>query len=101
MEIKIPGNSMTKDYYTENILLVYREAYKALKKRSNELRGHIPKKLWYKWYFQEDNDPSHGTKNIQSKPALFKKDAEMEYFYHPANSPDFNPIEAMWLIIKE
>ncbi|KZM25697.1 hypothetical protein ST47_g3163 [Ascochyta rabiei] len=100
LEIKIPGNSMDQNYYTNNILPVYCKAYQGLVDRSDELRASVPKEQRYTWYFQEDNNPSHGTRNSQSKPALYKKRHKIEAFYHPANSPDLNPIEGIWLIIK-
>lgn len=96
-----PGNSMRASYYVDNILPLYCDAYNALKARSDELRADILPQDRYNWYLQEDNDPSHGTKNPESLPARYKRRRGVEVYKHPANSPDLNPIEAIWNIIKE
>jgi hypothetical protein len=49
----------------------------------------------------EDNDLSLGTKNDKSLPAIYRQENGMLRLYHPPNSPDLNPIEGIWLIIKE
>ncbi|KAH7390025.1 hypothetical protein BKA66DRAFT_460320 [Pyrenochaeta sp. MPI-SDFR-AT-0127] len=70
LEVKKPGNSMRASYYTEKLLPVYRDAIKDLEIRSDQLRSHVRRRDRYNWYLVEDNDPSHGTKNSSSLPAL-------------------------------
>jgi hypothetical protein len=96
-----PGNSMRAIYYVENILPKYCTAYNSLVARSDELRAEVPVEQRYRWYLLEDNDPSHGTRNANSLPAIYKQDRGVEVISHPANSPDLNPIEGIWNIIKE
>lgn len=96
-----PGNSMRASYYTDKILPVYAAAYHQLQARSNELRGQLHCNDRYNWYLIEDNDPSHGTRNPRSLPALYRRRKGVERLMHPANSPDLNPIEGIWNIIKE
>jgi hypothetical protein len=100
-EVIKPGNSMRASYYTEKILPVYRDALYALQARSNELRGRVHRNDRYNWFIVEDNDPSHGTRNDDSLPAHYRKQHGMRRIVHPANSPDLNPIEGIWLVIKE
>jgi transposase len=53
-----------------------------------------------KFLFQEDNDPSHGTRSTNNVAAQQKLASGIFVLYHPAQSPDFNPMEAIWNIIK-
>ena len=80
---------MTQKYYTERLLPIYIEAiHKA------RLRDAGP------WLFQEDGDPSHGIR----KDGLARKLKDANWITnltHPAQSPDLNPIEAIWNIIKQ
>ncbi|KAF2690231.1 hypothetical protein K458DRAFT_290184 [Lentithecium fluviatile CBS 122367] len=96
-----PGNSMRASYYTKKILPGYCDALRSLQSRSDELRSHIPPENRYNWYIVEDNDPSHGTRNLESLPARYREKMGIKGLPHPANSPDLNPIEGIWLIIKE
>jgi hypothetical protein len=80
---------MTQKYYTERLLPVYIEAIQ--KARLNNAGP---------WLFQEDGDPSHGMR----KPGLAAKLKEENWIVnlkHPAQSPDLNPIKAIWNIIKQ
>ncbi|EFQ91699.1 hypothetical protein PTT_11373 [Pyrenophora teres f. teres 0-1] len=99
--VEKPGNSMRAVYYTEKILPIYREAQHKLQAQSDHLRAHIHPNNRYNWYLLEDNDPSHGTKNLESLPAQYKLYNGIKTLKHPANSPDLNPIEGIWNIIKE
>jgi hypothetical protein len=88
-EVKAGGNSMTQKYYTERLLPVYIDAI-----QKAQLREAGP------WLFQEDGDPSHGMR----KEGLAYKLKEANWITnlkHPAQSPDLNPIEAIWNIIKQ
>ncbi|KAF2824851.1 hypothetical protein CC86DRAFT_395259 [Ophiobolus disseminans] len=69
-------------YYTDKILLLH---------RNNR----------YNWYLIEDNDPSYGNRNPRSLLALYRCHKGVERLMHLANSPDLNPIEGIWNIVKE
>lgn len=96
-----PGNSMRASYYVEKILPVYCRAYHSLFSRSDELRADVPTSDRYHWQLMEDNDSSHGTRNPNSLPAVYRHNRGVKTLTHPANSPDLNPIESIWNIIKE
>jgi transposase len=99
-KVEKPGNSMRASYYTDNLLPIYCDAYDSMKTRSDQLRPHVARPDRYTWYLVEDNDPSHGTRNIESLPAVYRHRRGVISALHPPNSPDLNPIEAIWNIIK-
>lgn len=88
--IQTKGNSMTQEFYTNHVLNHHIEFCQELKKR---LRHEI--------YLQEDNDGSHGTRSLKNVARDAKLRAHLQNYMHPAQSPDLNPIEPIWAIIKQ
>ena len=90
VKAKPKGNSMTQIYYTEKILPKYISVYENLKRKRPG-----------PWVLQEDNDGSHGTRGDKENIArALKRQHNVDLLVHPAQSPDLNPIEACWNIIK-
>ena len=51
--------------------------------------------------FQEDNDGSHGTRSCDNIAAHYKSKLKVDYIDDwPPNSPETNPIENVWRILK-
>jgi len=50
-----------------------------------------------KWRFQQDNAPCHKAKSVMN---LFKERG-VQVVEHPPNSPDLNPIESIWGVVKK
>ena len=94
-EVKTKGNSMTGEYYCENILPHYIGAIEALRESNRYEAGHPQE-----WLLQEDGDPSHGGRSL-GLAYTFKAKAWVPNLAHPAQSPDLNPIEAIWNIVKQ
>lgn len=89
VDVKPHGNSMTQKYYTERLLPIYIDA---IQKNRSKYPGN--------WLLQEDGDPSHGMRK-EGLAQKLKKENSISNFKHPAQSPDLNPIEAIWNIIKQ
>lgn len=54
---------------------------------------------WYrrrKWIFQQDSAPCHTAKRVKS----FMASNVLDVLSWPGNSPDMNPIEHMWALLK-
>ena len=49
----------------------------------------------------EDSDPSHGHRSYNNKPASLRYKKKIQLHPHPAQSPDLNPIEGIWLLLQE
>jgi transposase len=84
------GNCMTQVFYARQVLPEHIKQIKLLEERHN-----------HRYYLQEDGDPSHGNRSENNPPWLLKRDSDLAVFIHPPQSPDLNPVEACWLILKK
>jgi hypothetical protein len=81
---------MTRKYYTKRLLPVYIKAIQ-------EARIAYGQDI----ILQEDNDPSHGKKSELDVAKQLKDGNWITVLVHPAQSPDLNPIKAIWGILKQ
>jgi hypothetical protein len=96
VEVKPKGNAMTQKYYTERLLpgLITAVSKQRIYGPATEDKGPA------NWLLQEDGDPSHGMKKDGLARQL-KTDNWIENLTHPPVSPDLNPQEGVWNILKQ
>lgn len=106
---KPQGNSMTQQYYHDEILPMYIDAIQQARFSQNSILPNKSGELVDLW-LQEDNDGSHGHGRPSKKPkkkalpslaTLLKEHNWIATLDHPPQSPDLNPIEGIWCILKQ
>ena len=80
---------MTQKYYIEKLLPLYCNTIESMR-----LINEKP------WLLQEDRDPSHGMRKL-GLAQEYKNARGIRNLVHPAQSPDCNPIEGIWAILKQ
>jgi hypothetical protein len=91
-EVKPKGNAMTQKYYVERLLPVYCNALQKLRAEGGSCLSD--------WLLQEDGDPSHGMRK-HGLAGMYKEANWIPSIIHPPQSPDPNPIEGVWCILKQ
>ena len=90
VEIRPKGNAMTQEFYAREILPQHIERIQAL-------QAYYKRQFW----LQEDGDPSHGIRSTENPCVRLKRAADIQSLTHPPQSPDLNPIESLWQIMKQ
>jgi hypothetical protein len=87
------GHRMTQKYYTENLLPKYINMVQ-FSRLHDTLNDTV-------WVLQEDGDPPHGTKTKDNVASNLRDYSWIHAILYTAQSPDLNPIEGVWLILKQ
>jgi transposase len=87
---KPKGNSMTLELYANEVL-------PSDIKHIEWLESHYRRQF----FFQEDNDPSHAKRTKDNAAYRLKQASHLALLIHPPQSPDLNPVESIWQIIKQ
>lgn len=85
---------MTQEYYATHVLPVHIQEVLRDRKEVGDY-GYQGDCL-----LQEDNDPSHGTRSEVNVARELKDSYWIATLYHPGQSCDLNPGEAVWNIMK-
>ena len=81
---------MTQIYYVQHLLPVYAKEVSDARLMHDRMG-----------VLQEDNDNSHGTRSKDNVVVRYKEANWIPTLIHPPQSPDLNPIEAVWNLLKQ
>ena len=93
--VVLKGNAITQKYYTERLLPTY-----VIAVQQARLSDYSSPSGTSNWMLQEDGDPSHGHK-VQGLATTYREAHWVPLLDHPPQSPDLNPQEGCWNILKQ